>query len=344
VLGELARWGTRRHEVDALLASADRALAWIVEHGDRDGDGYVEYQRATDRGPAHQGWKHSPGAISFASGEPARGPIALCEVQAYVYGALVARAHFATEQGHVDAGERLRKQATALKEAFNQDFWLEDRGYYALALDSDKRPVDVPASNMGHCLWTGIVDADKAPRVVHALLGPDLFSGWGVRTLAASSPAYNPVSAHTGGVWPHDNAILVAGLMRYGFVEEAHQLSAALLAAGAHFGARMPELFAGFSRSELPFPVTYPASCSPRAWAAASPLLLLRSLLRLEPDIRNARLHLAPALPEWVGTVRVSGVPVMDGRLTFEATGTTCSVTEAPAGVEIVREPRRPTV
>jgi glycogen debranching enzyme len=344
VLGELARWGTRRADVDALLPSADRALGWISEHGDRDGDGYVEYQRTTDRGPAHQGWKQGPGAIAFASGELARGPIALCEVQAYVYGALVARAHCATEQGDAALGERLRKQATALKEAFNQDFWLPEQGCFALALDGDKRPVDAPASNMGHCLWTGIVDEDKAPMVVRTLLGPDLFSGWGVRTLAASVPGYNPVSAHTGGVWPHDNAILVAGLMRYGFLEEAHRLCAGLLAAGAHFGARMPELFAGFSRDELPFPVTYPTSCSPRAWAAASPLLLLRSLLRFEPDIRHARLHLAPALPDWVGRVRVGGIPLMDGTVAFEAVGATCRVTEAPGDLEIVSRPRQATV
>ncbi len=344
VLGELARWGTRRFDVDGLLPAADKALRWIEEFGDRDNDGYVEYQRATDKGALNQGWKDTPNAIRFASGEVARGPIALCEVQAYTYGALVARAHCATEAGDGALAERLRKQGLALKEAFNADFWLPDRGYFAMALDRDKRPVDGLASNMGHCLWTGIVDADKAPAVARALLGPELFGGWGVRTLAPSVHGYNPVSAHLGGVWPHDSAIAAAGLMRYGFVEEAHTLVAGMLAAAAHFGNRMPELHAGFSRSEMSFPVAYPASCSPRAWAAAAPLLLLRTLLRFEPDIRNSRLHLAPAVPDWIGTMRVAHIPLLDGHVTIEVDGRDLRILECPDGLEIVVEPRRATV
>ncbi|HEY3240684.1 MAG TPA: glycogen debranching N-terminal domain-containing protein, partial [Acidimicrobiia bacterium] len=270
VLGELQRWGSRRGDVDALLPAADRALAWIDGHGDKDGDGYVEYERASDRGLVNQGWKDSWDAVRFADGRIARPPIAMCEVQAYVYGALVARSHFATEGGDDERAEQLRIRAEKLKAAFNRDFWLEDGGYFAMALDADKQPVDGLASNMGHCLWTGIVDEDKAPRVAERLLSDPLFCGWGVRTLSADNKGYNPISYHCGSLWPHDNAILAAGLMRYGFVEEAHRVMEGLIAAAPFFDNRLPELFAGLDRGQFPFPVSYPTSCSPQAWAAAA--------------------------------------------------------------------------
>ncbi|MDQ3756693.1 MAG: amylo-alpha-1,6-glucosidase, partial [Actinomycetota bacterium] len=208
LLGELRRWGLAPEAVDQLLPHADRAMAWIEDFGDKDGDGYVEYQRASDRGLYNQGWKDSWDGVRFANGDIARSPIALCEVQAYVYGAYLARAHFATEEGDTAVAERYRQRAAILKAAFNRDFWLEDRGWFAMGLDADKRPIDALASNMGHCLWTGIVDSDKAPLVAERLLSNEMFSGWGIRTLGSSMAGYNPISYHCGSVWPHDNALI----------------------------------------------------------------------------------------------------------------------------------------
>jgi glycogen debranching enzyme len=343
VLGELQRWGSRRGDVDALLPAADRALDWIDKFGDKDGDGYVEYERASDRGLVNQGWKDSWDAIRFADGRLARAPVAVCEVQGYVYAALVARSHFATEAADHDRAEHLRRRAEALKSAFNRDFWLPDRGFFAMALDADKTPVDALASNVGHCLWTGIVDEDKAPLVARHLVSGDLFSGFGVRTLAESVKGYNPISYHCGSVWPHDNAIAAAGLMRYGFVEEAHRVIEGIISAAPFFDERLPELFAGFARAGFPFPVSYPTSCSPQAWAAASPLLFLRTLLRFEPDIRNEQLNLVPAVPDWIGTLALEQVPLMGGYLSFRVEGGDLQLLEVPDGLTVVESPRQPT-
>ena len=238
LVGELSRWGNRRAEVDALLPAADRALEWMTDHGDKDGDGYVEYQRTTDHGLQNQGWKDSWDSMRFADGTLAATPIALCEVQGYVYAALVARSHSATEAGDLDLAHKLRPHADELKRRFNADFWVDapDGGYFALGLDRDKRRIDGIGSNMGHCLWTGIVDEEKAPYVAKALLSEPMFSGWGVRTLSKSTGGYNPISYHCGGVWPHDNAICAAGLMRYGFVEEAHRVMRGLVEASPGSG------------------------------------------------------------------------------------------------------------
>jgi glycogen debranching enzyme len=344
LLGELRRWGTRRDEIDALLPAADRALGWIEDFGDRDDDGYVEYLRTSDRGLRNQGWKDSSDSARFADGRLAEPPIALCEVQGYVYAAYLARAHFAEEQGDDEYARELFTRAAGLKRRFNADFWLEDQEWLAMGLDRDKRPLDVLASNMGHCLWTGILDEDKAERVTARLVSEELFSGWGIRTLATSMTGYNPISYHNGSVWPHDNAIAAAGLMRYGFVEAAHRVMEGIVAAAAHFGNRLPELFAGISRGELQFPVRYPTACSPQAWAAASPLLFLRSMLHFEPDIRNACLHLAPQLPSWIGRLTLEGVPLMGGRVSLVAEGDQCDVFELPRGLTVDPEPRRPTI
>ena len=340
LLGELRRWGDRRAEVDALLPAADRALAWIDEHGDRDGDGYVEYHRTSEGGLQNQGWKDSWDSMHFADGELAEAPIALCEVQGYVYAALLARSHFATERGDDADAKRLRDRANDLKARFNEDFWLDERDYFAVGLDRDKKPIDSLTSNAGHCLWTGIVDDERAPLVAKHLLSDEMFSGWGVRTVAAGMSRYNPISYHNGSVWPHDNALCVAGLVRYGLIEEAHRVMEGIVDASAFFGYRLPELFAGLSRRDYAFPVAYPTSCSPQAWAAASPLLLLRALLRFEPDVRNARLHLAPAMPDWMGGFRLEDVPIMGGHLTVEVAGDHMVEVAGPADLEIVNAPR----
>jgi glycogen debranching enzyme len=345
LVGELSRWGNRREEVDALLPAADRALQWITDYGDKDGDGYVEYQRTTDRGLQNQGWKDSWDSMRFADGSLATTPIALCEVQGYVYAALVARSHCATEAGDDELATSLSARAEALKRRFNDDFWVEtaDGGYFALGLDRDKKRIDGIGSNQAHCLWTGIVDPERAPHVARTLLSDDLFTGWGVRTLSSMNGGYNPISYHCGSVWPHDNAIAAAGLMRYGFVEEAHQVMRGLVEAAPWFGDLLPELFAGLPRSDFGFPVSYPTSCSPQAWAAASPLLFLRTLLRFEPDIRRSSLHIAPAVPDWIGTLRLDRIPIMGGHLAIEVTGEVVRVLEVPPGLSIISDPRSAT-
>ena len=343
LLGELRRWGLAREVVDQLLPHADRAMQWIVEHGDRDGDGYVEYQRASDRGLQNQGWKDSFDGVRFANGDLPRTPIALCEVQAYVYGAYLARAHFADEMEDTATAVRWRGRAADLKQRFNADFWLEDKGWFAMGLDANKKPIDALASNMGHALWTGIVDEDKAALVGERLLGREMFSGWGVRTLGSSMNGFNPISYHCGSVWPHDNAILASGLMRYGMVEHAQAVIAALLAAAVSQGGRLPELYSGLDRAELPTVVGYPTSCSPQAWAAGAPLLCLRTLLRLDPWVPHGKVWLAPALLEGMGSVQVRRIPLGGRRITVtvEPDGS-CSVDGLPPGIELVTEPRRP--
>jgi glycogen debranching enzyme len=305
LLGELRRWGLARHDVESLLPHADRALEWIERYGDRDGDGFVEYQRATDRGLVNQGWKDSFDSISFASGILAEPPIALSEVQGYVYAAYLARSHFAREAGDEEMAHHFGHKAAKLKQHFNEAFWLPDRGCYALALDADKRPVDSVASNMGHCLWTGIVDEDKAGSVAAHLLSPEMFTGFGVRTLSSKMGAYNPMSYHNGSVWPHDNAIVAAGLMRYGFVAEAQHIALGLLDASEQFGSRLPELFCGFERKDFDAPIPYPTSCTPQAWAAAAPLYLLRTLLRFDPWVPFGHVWCDPVVPEKLLPLRI---------------------------------------
>ncbi len=340
LLGELRRWGLDDAAVKHLLPHADRALRWIDDYGDADGDGYVEYERKTPRGLANQGWKDSWDAIRYADGRVAAAPLALCEVQGYVYAAYIARAQLADESGDVATYERYRRKAAELKAAFNRDFWLPDRGWFAVALDADKRPVDSLASNMGHCLWTGIVDADKAASVAQHLLSPAMFSGWGVRTLAASTPGYNPVSYHCGSVWPHDNALIASGLMRYGFVDHAHRVIEAMLDVAASNGGRLPELFSGLGRDEVGVPAAYPTSCVPQAWAAASPLLFLRTLLRIDPWVPRRRLWVAPALPPSINRLRLDRVPVGTDRIDLEVDYGSLRVRGLSPDVELVRAPR----
>jgi glycogen debranching enzyme len=339
LLGELARWGAESHEVLDLLPYADRALEWTKRYGDRDGDGFVEYQRATDRGLRNQGWKDSWDGINFADGRVAEPPIALCEVQGYVYDAYRMRGLLAAELEDEASARQWSARADALKAAFNERFWLPKHGWYALALDRDKKPVDSCASNMGHCLWSGIVDSDKASLVVEHLMSSTMFTGWGVRTLSSSMGAYDPVSYHNGSVWPHDNALIVAGLMRYGFVEEAQRVAEALLEAAEAFGGRLPELFCGFDRSHYPEPVPYPTSCSPQAWAAATPVQLIRTMLRFEPWLSEGKLWVAPVLPSAFTPLRVEGVALGTRRINLEVSGENAKLEGLPPDVEVHAEP-----
>jgi glycogen debranching enzyme len=318
LLGELQRWGFKEATVASLLPHADRALAWIEDYGDADGDGFVEYHRKTSHGLANQGWKDSWDGINFADGTIAEPPIALAEVQGYVYAAYLARAGLADHAGDHSGARLWRKKAKQLKRSFNEQFWLPERGWFAVGLDRDKRPIDSLTSNIGHCLWTGIVDNDKAASVARHLMSEDMFSGWGIRTLARSMAAYNPMSYHNGSVWPHDNAICAAGLMRYGYVEHAQRVAGAILEAAEHFSARLPELFCGFARSEFPAPVPYPTSCSPQAWAAAAPLLLVHTLLRFVPEMPTGQLWCAPAVPDRFLPMRVGGLSLAKSRAAID--------------------------
>jgi glycogen debranching enzyme len=342
LLGELRRWSIASNQVDALLPNVDRALAWIENYGDRDGDGFVEYERSTEVGLANQGWKDSWDGINAADGTLAQTPIALCEVQGYVYSAYVARSHFAYGAGDDAATDYWADKADAIKAAFNERFWLPDRGWFAVALDGAKQPVDALTSNIGHCLWSGIVDEDKAAQVAEHLISPEMFTGWGVRTLASSMGRYNPMSYHNGSVWPHDSVLVATGLMRYGFVEEAQRIGTGLLDAATHFGGRLPELFCGFDRSEYPTPVPYPTSCSPQAWAAATPIQAMRMLLRLEPRMPRAEVWFDPAWPARYGRLRIHHLPLGGRRVGLVTDGDTAQLDGLPEGVQVVRRPRPP--
>jgi glycogen debranching enzyme len=342
LVGELSRWGLSKDIVEPLLPHVDRALEWIEHYGDRDGDGFVEYLRPNDHGLINQGWKDSWDGINFADGTMAEAPIALCEVQAYVYSAYVGRSLLARWSGDHALEQHWEGRAEELKAAFNEKFWLPDKGYFAVALDKDKRPVDACTSNMGHCLWMGIVDEDKAASVVEHLMSPQMFTGWGIRTLASDMGAYNPVSYHNGSVWPHDSALVATGLMRYGFVEEARRLATGIIDAAEHFDGRLPELFCGFDRGEFPGPVPYPTACSPQAWAAAAPIQLIRALLRFDPVFTRGVVHLAPILPEDMGDFQAANVLLDTSRITIRAHGTGGSIDGLPPGLKLLAEPRPP--
>jgi glycogen debranching enzyme len=334
LLAECWRWGAPEQTVRALLPAADAALNWIQQYGDRDGDGFVEYRRATDRGLVNQGWKDSFDGVNDASGRLAEAPIALCEVQGYVYAALLARAELAEAFDDTATATRCRAAARELRERFTERFWLPDRGWYAVALDGRKQLVDALTSNVAHCLWTGIVPDEHAATLIQRLAHEDMDSGYGLRTLAASMGAYNPMSYHNGSVWPHDTAIAVAGLMRYahldGAVALAHRLATGILDAAAAFGTRLPELFCGFSRDEFSPPVPYPTSCSPQAWASAAPVLLVRSFLGLQPHVPDRTVSLSPALPAAWGEVRLDELRLGPVSVNIRAEGAKVDVLGLP--------------
>ena len=290
LLDEYRRWTGDDELVRELEPSARAALDWISDSGDSDGDGYVEYARRNHiSGLINQCWKDSWNSIQHADGRLAHGPIATAEIQGYVYDAQRRAARLAREVWKDTAlAERLERRATALRESFRRDFWMPERGCHALALDGDKRQVDSLASNIGHLLWSGIVDEQEANATAERLMDEQLYSGWGVRTLGRWEGGYNPLGYHTGTVWPHDNSLIAAGLARYGHDEPAGAIAAAMFAAAPYFEHRLPEVFAGFPRSVTSIPVAYPTASRPQAWAAATPLLLITTLLKLEPGATEA--------------------------------------------------------
>ena len=313
LLGETHDWTGDDGLVDRLWPNALAALEWIDRWGDRDGDGFVEYERRAETGLRNQGWKDSSDSIRWLDGTLATTPIDLAEVQGYVFDAKRRIARLARRRGEAGLADRLENEASLLQERFAEHFRLPD-GSLAMALDGAKRAVDSVGSNAGHALWSGIVQTGHAPAVAAALGSSAMVSGWGLRTFAAGQPGYNPIGYHTGTVWPHDTAIAAAGLRRYGFDDAADTLSSGMLAAAQHVPAfRLPELFCGFDRASTGAPIAYPVACSPQAWAAGATLMLIRTMLGLQADAPNRRLTLdRPILPAGLTKVVIRGLRVGD--------------------------------
>ncbi len=314
----LGEYFVRTNDLDtvrSLWPNALAALEWIDRYGDRDGDGFVEYYRQTKDGLANQGWKDSYDAIFHSNGRPAEGPIALCEVQAYVYGAKRHAAVLAAALGHARQAEALMAQAEALRQNFEAKFWCDELSVYALALDGAKEPCRVISSNTGQVLLTGIAADDRAQRVARTLLLPASFSGWGIRTVALSEPRYNPMSYHNGSVWPHDNGLIATGFSRYGHKQAASQVFGALFDAATYMDLRrLPELFCGFVRRQRNAPTQYPVACSPQAWAAAAPICLLQASLGLELlDSSGEIAFYRPMLPDFLDHVHLRNLRLSRG-------------------------------
>ena len=312
--------------IERLWPNIERALAWIDGPADLDGDGFVEYERRTPIGLAHQGWKDSNDAVFHADGRLAEGPIALCELQAYVYAARVGAAVLADALGHSERASTLRDQSESLRTRFEEAFWVDELGTYGIALDGEKRLCRVRTSNPGHCLFAGIVAPERATLVADELLSDAMYSGWGIRTLAAGQPRYNPMSYHDGSIWPHDNAISALGLARAGFHDHAARVMDGLFDASRHFVlARLPELFCGFSRRGDEGPTRYPVACSPQAWAAGAVFMLLQACLGLEVDAASRLLRFDHGrLPAFLDDLRIDNL----------------AVGEASVNLHVVRRPR----
>jgi glycogen debranching enzyme len=315
LLDEYERWTGDDRLVRHLEYEARAALRWIDEYGDLQGNGYVAYQRRNeDTGLENQCWKDSWDSISYRDGTLPGFPRATCELQGYAYDAKVRGARLArTFWDDPALADRLEGEARDLKDRFDRDFWLDDQGYYAVALDADGRPVDALTSNNGHLLWSGIVDEARAASVAAHLIGPRLFSGWGVRTMAEGDGRYNPIGYHVGTVWPFDNSFIAWGLRRYGYEEEAARIAAGILDAATFFDGRLPEAFGGYPRELTDYPVQFPTACSPQAWSTGAPLLLLRTMLGLEP--LDGHLIVDPALPIRVGHLELLDIPGRWGRM-----------------------------
>jgi glycogen debranching enzyme len=315
LLDEYERWTGDRRLVHELEYEARAALNWIDEYADLMGNGYISYQRRnTKTGLENQCWKDSWDSISYRDGRLAGFPRATCELQGYAYDAKMRAARLAREVWKdPEFASQLEKQAADLKRRFNRDFWIAEREYFALALDSDGKQVDALSSNIGHLLWSGIVEKPKAKAIARHLLGPRLFSGWGVRTLGTGEGRYNPIGYHVGTVWPFDNSFIAWGLRRYGFKEEAARIAAGILEAADFFDGRLPEAFGGYERTLTRYPVQYPTACSPQAWSTGAPLLLLRTMLGLEPV--GDLLVVDPALPVGIGHVALLDIPGRWGRV-----------------------------
>ena len=320
LFAEVMRWLNDDALYRSLLPNVMRALAWIDTYSDMDGDGFVEYVGSTLRGGIrNQVWKDSGDSIQFPDGTLAETPVAAVEVQAYVYAAKKGLSELFRRKGEqLELADRLAREAETLRTRFNETFWMPDLGFFTQGLDSHKRPVPTISSNPSHCLWCGIVDDEKARLTVERMLQPDMVSGWGIRTISDATPSYNPMSYHNGSIWPHDNSLAVAGFKRYGYHDETNKIVTQIAEAAQYFRYyRLPELYCGFTRDTVynAGPSEYPVSCSPQAWAAAAPILMLQSMLGLQADAAAGYVRLSPRLPEWLTTVRISNLRVGDQRV-----------------------------
>ncbi len=334
LLDEYERWTGDAELVDRLWPNALAALRWMDEYGDSDGDGLIEYERHSRRGLLNQGWKDSGDAIRNRDGTLAEGPIALVEVQGYAYAARRGLARLARLRGDLALAVAQDEAAERVRVRFEDTFWMDDAGTYAMALDGRKRQVDSVASNAGHALWTGICSPERAASVARVLVGPGMWSGWGIRTLSSDTIGYNPIGYHLGTVWPHDNGISAAGFARYGLFDEARLVAGTLLEATIHFReARLPELFCGFDRERSPLPVPYPVACSPQAWAAGSLFHLVSATLGMQPNAREQRLELfRPSLPASLPGLQMRNLRVGDALVDLEFAGEDGSIS-----VEVLR-------
>jgi glycogen debranching enzyme len=298
--------------IKKLWPNIKAALNWIDNYGDLDSDGFVEYKHKAENGLTNQGWKDSHDSIMYKNGELCEPPIALCEVQGYVYAAKNLASMLADALNEKEFAEQLAEEAKKLKQKFNKVFWDEASSCYALALDGNKKPCSVVSSNPGHCLFCGIVDEEKAARVAATLTSVDMFSGWGIRTLSEGERKYNPMSYHNGSIWPHDNAIIAAGLAKYGFQKEATKILSALFDASLFIELqRLPELYCGFARRPGEGPTSYPVACSPQAWSVGAVFMLLQACLQIEIDaVKKTLVFNKPELPAYLDRIVINGLPL----------------------------------
>lgn len=346
IVAELWNWTGDKALVRPFIEPALRALQWLERFGDLDGDGFYEYKTRSPQGPRNQAWKDSPDAMVYEDGRLVEPPIATCEEQAFIY---AAKLHFSItlwSLGERDLAKRLFREARELKKRFNETFWMEDEGYYAMALDPEKRQVRTIASNAGHCIAAGIVDHDLVARVAERMFQPDLFTGWGIRTLSSAHPRYNPYSYHLGSVWPVEHGTFALGFMRYGLYDRLHQLARAQFDAASLFEFhRLPELFGGQPRDhDHPFPAIYPNASSPQAWSASSVFSLLQGMLGLYPYAPLKMLLLDPHLPEWLPEITLRDLRIGKARVTIrfrrgENGRTTYRVLDREGKLRVVRQP-----
>jgi glycogen debranching enzyme len=312
-LSEAYNWNADLSMLDECREPLEKALNWIDKYGDFDGDGFVEYLTHSSKGLRNQGWKDSGDAIVYPNGQLVEPPIALCEVQGYVYDAWLRAALIYEVWGEKEQAKKLRQKAEELYQRFNEQFWMDSVGFYCLGLDDKKQQIQSITSNPGHLLWSGIVPQERAKKLVNRLFQPDMWCGWGVRTLSSQNQAYNPISYQRGSVWPHDNSIIAAGLKRYGYHQEANRIAEGIFAAASYFQAgRMPELFAGIERQDDNFPVPYPDANIPQAWAAGSIFLLIRTILGLKADASKQQLKVQPNLPDCLPDLELTNLSVGD--------------------------------
>ena len=342
VLSYLYHWTSDRALLERYLPHADAAMAWIDRHGDRDRDGFQEYATRSTHGYYNQGWKDAGDAIPERDGSLAPLPLAVCELQGYVYDAKLRLADIHDLLGHRRRARKLRAEATTLYQRFNDTFWWEAEGTYYLGLNGRKQPIETVASNAGHLLASGIVPAERAGRVVARLMADDMWSGWGIRTLSTDHPAYNPFSYHTGSVWPHDNALISGGFRRYGYDDEAAKVASGMFdAAGRFVATRLPELFAGLPRQTGSFPVQYLGANVPQAWAAGAIFRFIAVLcgIHATSDAEGSKLYVHPALPPWLPEVSLHGLRVGSGALSLRFHDAKVEVLANTSSFEVVEGP-----